>query len=394
MSRIMLLKSIITTISGLLGSKEFMERHRFPKRFVRTGMLSMYHVVMYLLYSTRQAMHQNISRIIDLEPVRFPDVSKQAVSKARQGIAVDGSKIQLPNSASNFEVFGNMFRRDNPGRRWSMALASVIYDVTNDFICHGVLRRFLASERTAAIDHCKALEALGILKGAVLVFDRGYYSEAMFRYFSDNGYLCVMRLKEGIRLSGSCTGDTVSNLTFEDDETGETATVRIRVIAVDLGNGTTEYLATNIFDKRYTPRDFKELYFMRWSLELKYNELKNQLLLEEFNGATSTSVEQEFYINLLYSNLASLAKADADVEIEETAKPENRYRYQANRAYIIGRLKNIFVPILCGDRQVSAIDSLFRSACRNRSQIQPGRSTPRVRFKRDRTHFGNRKTAV
>ena len=427
MSRITLLKSIITTISGLLGSKEFLERHRLPNRFVRSGMLSMYHVVMYLLYSTRQAMHQNISRIIDLEPVRFPDVSKQAVSKARQGImpslfrelfdetvkafssspvprklwrgretvyAVDGSKIQLPNSASNFEVFGNMFRRDNPGRRWSMALASVIYDVTNDFICHGVLRRFLASERTAAIDHCKALEALGILKGAVLVFDRGYYSGAMFRYFSDNGYLCVMRLKEGIRLSGSCTGDTVSNLTFEDDETDETVTVRIRVIAVDLGNGTTEYLATNIFDTRYTPRDFKELYFMRWSLELKYNELKNQLLLEEFNGATSTSVEQEFYINLLYSNLASLAKADADVEIEETAKPENRYRYQANRAYIIGRLKNIFVPILCGDRQVSAIDSLFRSACRNRSQIQPGRSTPRVRFKRDRTHFGNRKTAV
>ena len=204
MSRITLLKSIITTISGLLGSKEFLERHRLPNRFVRSGMLSMYHVVMYLLYSTRQAMHQNISRIIDLEPVRFPDVSKQAVSKARQGImpslfrelfdetvkafssspvprklwrgretvyAVDGSKIQLPNSASNFEVFGNMFRRDNPGRRWSMALASVIYDVTNDFICHGVLRRFLASERTAAIDHCKALEALGILKGAVLVFD-------------------------------------------------------------------------------------------------------------------------------------------------------------------------------------------------------------------------------
>lgn len=77
----------------------------------------------------KQAMHQNISRIMELEPVRFPGVSKQAVSKARQGIrpslfkelfdltvdafsqssipgklwrgkekvyAVDGSKIQLP----------------------------------------------------------------------------------------------------------------------------------------------------------------------------------------------------------------------------------------------------------------------------------------------------------
>ena len=79
-----------------------------------------------------------------------------------------------------------------------MALASVIYDVNNDFICHGLLRPYLSSERIAALDHCKALEALGILKGAVLVFDRGYYSEAMFRYFSDNGYHCVMRIRENI----------------------------------------------------------------------------------------------------------------------------------------------------------------------------------------------------
>jgi hypothetical protein len=33
-------------------------------------------------------------------------------------------------------------------------------------------------------------------------------------------------------------------------------------------------------------------------------------------------------------------------------------------------------------------------AARNRSQIQPGRSSERGRIKRDRTHFNNRKTAV
>ena len=427
MNQLTTLKSIVSTISGLLESREFLECHRFPRRFVRTRILSMYNVVMFLLYSTRQAMHQNISRMIDLKPVCFPDVSKQAISKARQGImpslfkelfdvsvdvfskssipkklwhgqmavyAIDGSKIQLPSSKSNFEEFGKMFSKDNPDRRWSMALASVIYDVTNDFICHGLIRRFLSSERTAAIDHCKALEALGILKGAVLVFDRGYYSGAMFRYFSDNGYLCVMRIRENLQLSKSCKGDTVQSLSFEDEASGLSVTVPVRVISIDLGNGTIEYLATNIFDTGYTKADFKELYFMRWSLELKYNELKNQLLLEEFNGATSISIEQEFYINLLYSNLASLAKSSADAEIEETAKPDNKFRYQANRAYIIGRLKNIFVPVLCKDKPFSEIDALFKMASRNRSQIQPGRNTPRNRIKKDRTHFNNRKTAV
>lgn len=427
MNQLTLLKSIVSSISNLLESEVFLNAHRFPHRFVRKRVLSMYHVVMFLLYSTRQAMHQNISRVIDLKSIEFPEVSKQAVSKARQGImpslfkelfdltvdafsnsslpgklwhgrekvyAIDGSRIQLPNSKSNFESYGEMFSRDNPDRRWSLALASVIYDVNNDFICHGLLRPFLSSERAAALDHCKALEGLGILKGAVLIFDRGYYSEAMFRYFSENGYLCVMRLREKMRLAKACKGDTLLSLEFEGEHPDQAVSIPVRVLSVDLGNGTTEYLATNMFDKSYTRDDFKELYFKRWGLEVKYNELKNQLLMEEFNGATSISVEQEFYINLLYSNLASLAKSSADNEIEETAKPDNKYRYQANRAYIIGRMKNILVPVICKELPHSSFDVLFRTASRNRSQIQPGRKDERKKIKRDRTHFNNRKTAV
>lgn len=427
MNQLSLLKSIVSDISGILKSEDFLNAHRFPHCFVRKRKLSIYHVVTYLLYSTRQAMHNNISRIIKLEPVQFPDVTKQAVSKARQGImpslfmelfdlsvdafkksalpgklwrgkekvfAVDGSKIQLPDSKSNFETFGEMFSRENPEKRWSMALASLIYDVNNDYICHGILRPYLSSERTAALDHCRSLESLGILKGAVIIFDRGYYSHAMFRYFSENGYKCVMRLKESLRLTKECRGDSLLSMEFKNGASGQSVSIPVRVLSIDLGNGTTEYLATNLFDKSYTAGDFKELYFMRWNLELKYNELKNQLLLEEFNGATSVSVEQEFYINLLYSNLASLAKSHADDEIKREARPGNKFRYQANRAYIIGRMKDILVPILCGDEPDTEFDNLFRTACRNKSQIQPGRSSERKRIKRDRSHFNNRKTAV
>jgi hypothetical protein len=86
MSQIDVLKSIVTTISGLLQSQQFLDAHRFPRHFVRKRLLSMYQVVMFLLYSTRKALHQNIARIMDLNPIQFPNVSKQAVSKARQGI--------------------------------------------------------------------------------------------------------------------------------------------------------------------------------------------------------------------------------------------------------------------------------------------------------------------
>ena len=43
-------------------------------------------------------------------------------------------------------------------------------------------------------------------------FDRGYYSEDMFRYCVEHGHLCVMRLKEGINLSKKCNGDMISIL--------------------------------------------------------------------------------------------------------------------------------------------------------------------------------------
>lgn len=117
-------------------------------------------------------MFQNLSCIReDLPSLDFPSVSKQALSKARQFInpslfkelfylsvdlfysqlpsrrlwhgyhlfAVDGSKIELPNSSSNFEFFGEMFGYPDPSRRFTMGLASIVYDVLDDYIVHTFL---------------------------------------------------------------------------------------------------------------------------------------------------------------------------------------------------------------------------------------------------------------
>ena len=92
----------------------------------------------------------------------------------------------------------------------------------------------------------------------------------------------------------------------------DTKDIKIRVIEVILDNGTKEYLATNLFDSTITQSMFQELYFYRWPVELKYKELKSRLAIEEFSGATTTSVFQEFYINMLLSNLSSLIKNQAN----------------------------------------------------------------------------------
>ena len=371
------------------------------------------------MYSSNASMFQNLSCIReDLPSLDFPAVSKQALSKARQFIspslfkelfylsvdlfysqfpsrslwhgyhlfAIDGSKIELPNSSSNFEFFGEMFGYPDPSRRFTMGLASIVYDVLDDYFVHASFQRYLASERAAAMEHLKSLESLNIYHDSIVIFDRGYYSENFFRYCVEHGHLCLMRLKEGYHLAKKCSGDVLTFLPSNSKD------IDVRVIEVTLDDGTKEYLATNLFDPLITQAMFQGLYFYRWPVETKYKELKSRLSLEEFSGATTVSVFQEFFINMLLSNLASLIKNQSDEELLISPRSSNKYRYQANRAFVIGRMKRILPKILCSILILSSVDQLFQDSLRCRSQIMPGRAFRRKKSKtKGRTHFNNQK---
>lgn len=425
MNRIDICKNIIQSIKEYITTPGKLEPHRAKNHFVRKRKLSLFQVIMYLLYTSKASMFQNLSRIReDLGNLDFPDISKQALSKARQFInpalfkelyylsvdlfykqfpsrklwngyhlfAIDGSKIELPNSKSNFEFFGEMFGYPDPNRRFTMGLGSIVYDVLDDYIVHASFQRYLASERSAALEHLHNLEDLNIYQNSVVIFDRGYYSEDMFRYCVEHQHLCLMRLKQNYNIAKKCSGDIITIL--PGNEKDRTEDTKIRVIEVILNDGTKEYLATNLFDSHISQQMFRELYFYRWPVETKYKELKSRLAIEEFSGATTTSVLQEFYINVLLSNLSSLIKNQVDEEIQITAKSTNKYRYQANRVFIIGRIKTIVPKILCNLFDLSVIDRLYKESLRCRSQIMPERTFRRKKNKAiDRTHFNNKKVA-
>ena len=425
MNRIDICKNIIQSIKEYITTPGKLEPHRAKNHFVRKRKLSLFQVIMYLLYTSKASMFQNLSRIReDLGNLDFPDISKQALSKARQFInpalfkelyylsvdlfykqlpsrklwngyhlfAIDGSKIELPNSKSNFEFFGEMFGYPDPNRRFTMGLGSIVYDVLDDYIVHASFQRYLASERSAALEHLHNLEDLNIYQNSVVIFDRGYYSEDMFRYCVEHQHLCLMRLKQNYNIAKKCSGDIITVL--PGNEKDRTEDTKIRVIEVILNDGTKEYLATNLFDSHISQQMFRELYFYRWPVETKYKELKSRLAIEEFSGATTTSVLQEFYINVLLSNLSSLIKNQVDEEIQIIAKSTNKYRYQANRAFIIGRIKTIVPKILCNLFDLSVIDRLYKESLRCRSQIMPERTFRRKKNKAiGRTHFNNKKVA-
>ena len=423
MNRIDICKNIIQLIRNYITDPLKLEAHRAKGHFVRKRKLSMFHVILYLFFSSKASMYQNLSAIRDeLKTIDFPSVSKQAVSKARSFInpalfkelfylsvdffyshvkerklwhgyhlfAIDGSKLELPSSQSTFDYFGEMFGYPDPTRRFTMGLASIVYDVLDDYIAHASFHRYLASERSAAIEHLKQLESLHIYENSVVIFDRGYYSENLFRYCVAHNHLCLMRLKEKYNLSKKCKGDIITIL--PGNPTDHTEDISVRVVEVTLDDGSKEYLATNLFDKSITRDMFQELYFYRWPVELKYKELKSRFSIEDFNGATAIAVLQEFFINMLLSNISSLIKNQVDEEIDSAVSSSNKHRYQANRAFIIGRIKKILPRILCKISDLAALDELYKEAIRCKSQIQPGRSFRRKRNKAiGRTHFRNKK---
>ena len=72
----------------------------------------------------------------------------------------------------------------------------------------------------------------------------------------------------------------------------------------------------------------------------------------------------------------------------------SKHRYQANRSFIIGRIKKIFPRILCSLTDTSAIDDLTNAAIKVKSMIQPGRKFKRRNLKQvRRKHFPNQKSA-
>lgn len=427
MNPLSICKHVVSQIKQTLLSPDFIKRFHPENRFVRKRKLSAIQVIFYLLYTSKASMFLNLANIRDdLPNIQFPEITKQAFSKARNAIspmlfkdlflnsarefydqihkrktwkgfylfAVDGSTIQVPKTKKNEDTFG-LCRNQHHTRADAMAQISILYDLLEDILIDGAIQKYHYAERKMALEHLKYMEATGLSSNAVLLFDRGYPSYDFYRHISEHGYFYVMRVQEQIKnITQLEKNDTITEYVPSYRKTEPP--VKIRVIHVILDDGTDECLVTNLFDPSITVDMFKGLYFLRWGIESKYNELKNQLEVEEFNGATPISVEQELYISFLYMNICAMMKAEADIKIsEEDSHKENRFKYQANRAFIIGRMKKRLPQILTGRVEVSSeLDRILAESIKRRSQIQPGRKCKRPRIQLRYRHCKNRKTCM
>ena len=105
MNRTNICKNIVQSIKDYITDQVKLEPHRVEKHFVRRRKLSLLQVIIYLFFSSKASMFQNLSQIREeLGTLSFPDVSKQALSKARQFINPSLFK-ELYYLSRNFIIF-------------------------------------------------------------------------------------------------------------------------------------------------------------------------------------------------------------------------------------------------------------------------------------------------
>lgn len=252
-----------------------------------------------------------------------------------QFIAIDGSKIPLPNRKELLEKYGSIGR----GNSSPTAIASVAYDVLNARIIDAQIDLMSVDERTLAIRHLDniANKSRANLLYTMFVFDRGYASKNLISHIEDTlhtRYLFRLRSKFNVEIDQlpAPAGDEICDYTI--DYYGRKA----RVLKFRLSSGIIETLLTNDFSLDKT--QFQYAYFTRWPVEENYKLLKEKVGLIDFRGRSENSILQEFWLSVLLANVALLIKTETDGIINATKNKEktNKYKFQTNMNELVGHL--------------------------------------------------------
>ena len=304
-------------------------------------------------------------------------------------LSIDGTILEISNTENLRNEFGYV---ENQSMKVARARAAGLYDSENDLMLTTVISKYKTSERTQAQELINKLETIGFSNDLIL-FDRGYPSKDFISFIEQKKIKYLMRVSLSFKSLVNVEGeDQIVELKINKE------TLKVRVLKFPLESGVTEILITNIFDETFSISDFKQLYFKRWGIEVKYNEIKNRLEIENFTGETPISIKQDFYATIYLSNMVALAKMDANAIINEKNKGKNlKYEYKVNTNILIGKLKNSLVSMLLeksSRKRSKLLKKIMEQISRNIIPIRPGRSFVRRMTLRANKHPLNKKKAL
>lgn len=297
-------------------------------------------------------------------------------------LAVDGSRLTLPNTKELQEEFGIVKNQsDSP---ITQGRISVLYDVLNGFVIDSILSPLSQSEKELAMSHLSNSK-----KGDLIIYDRGYPSfemiyehrklniDFLFRVQSNfnNQVKSFILSRMQVQIVKIYPG---KNTKLSDKAYSKNDYILIRLNKVILPDGSVEVLISSLLDVvKYNNDLFKDLYFKRWEVELYYDELKNKLLVGNFSGYSKQVIFQDFYSSILVSNIQTLLVGEINEELKTVGR-QTKYQYKVNANVSYGILKNRILELFFSDKPMEQItDQIKRLLKKHTIPIRPNRQYAR-----------------
>jgi len=297
-------------------------------------------------------------------------------------LAVDGSRLTLPNTEKLKQIYGQTKNQQNVGV--VQGRISVLYDVINKYVIDGILTPLAIGEGQLALQHL-----LHVKENDLVIYDRGYPSFHLIYEHIKQGSDFLIRVKvtfsnvtrEFIKSGKSTeivTFNPGKNANLNGKEYDKNTPLKVRLIRINLPNGEIELLVTSLLDTtKHNTIIFKELYFKRWGVESFYDELKNKLKVEYFSGYSNQSILQDFYAALFVSNVQTLIVSELTDDINKQTQGAI-YKYKVNNNLSYGFLKNRIVTLFfSGNQMDETIKELKVLYKKHLIPIRPNRSNLR-----------------
>lgn len=300
-------------------------------------------------------MHSSLKLFYEQAPVE--------TWKGFRVLAVDGSRLNLPNHESIHTEFGPFSSESRQAR------CSLLYDTLNLVPVDAQISSLAVGERQLLVRH---LDQLG--KGDLLLMDRGYPAQWLFSLLASREIEFCARLsdytwQEAADFAFSHKQEQL--VTFKVDkkyhalleehgvDTGKTLTVRL--VKVRLDTGKNEILCTSLLDETQFPLGlFGALYHRRWKAEEAFKMLKSRAELECFSGKTAHAVKQDFYAKVFALSLCSMYALPIEQKVvaEYQAGQKTKFARKINRTHALRATYEMIVPAFV-KRQFAKIIPFF-----------------------------------
>jgi len=327
-------------------------------------------------------------------------------------LAIDGSKIRLPNEKEIGEKYGKIknINRNNEESYYTGWILSVLHDPLNNLALDYILEESKYPEIALAIRNIQNLNKLEKINSKdLLILDRWYFSSFLASIFYAYEADFLIRLRKWIikvadeLFDKNCKiNSKIINLKVENKQSEYEEKywiliekelkkeVQIRLIRVVVDNWEIEVLASSLLnEEKYNNDNFKELYYKRWWIEIFYDILKNRLWLENFSWLTVNSILQDLASSIFLSNFETIMTRSVNLELGEKTnkksknkhkklKNENMNKQKVNKNVSFNVIKNTLIELFLKqepiDDTMEKIMKLFKT---NPTQIRPWRTSER-----------------